>query len=142
MTARAVLAEVLAAERTRPPVGEVHPLHVSLRRATADDLLWPDDIPRTPLAPRPDPDVLRMAGYGWSARQIAALLRLDITTVLRILAHHGRGPAPAPDPDIEEEKRHGKRPRDRARSRPAAGHRPAAARRPVGADPAGPPGGH
>lgn len=94
------LEEVLAAERSRPPVGEVRPILVSRQRADVSDLLWPV-IPRSVPEADPTADVLRMAGCGWTARQIGALLRLDTTAVVRILAHHGRGPAAVPDLTIE-----------------------------------------
>ncbi|MGW5556885.1 hypothetical protein ACWER9_06635 [Micromonospora sp. NPDC003944] len=94
MTERDALYEALLTERFGPrPTPTVRPVPLSLRRSDAADLFRVGGVIHSPPGPRLDDDVLRMAGYGWSMEQIAALIQRDEVYVAQVLARHGRGPA-------------------------------------------------
>ncbi|MGW3608969.1 hypothetical protein ACWD6N_03620 [Micromonospora sp. NPDC005163] len=94
MTARDELYEALWKERFGPrPARTVRPVPLSRQRGDAADLFRVGGVIHSPPGPRLDDDVLRMAGYGWSAEQIAALIQRDDVYVTQVLAKHGRRPA-------------------------------------------------
>ncbi|MET7949242.1 hypothetical protein [Micromonospora sp. NPDC005324] len=94
MTERDALYEALWKERFgERPSPTARPVPLSLRRSDAADLHRVGGVIHSPPGPRLDGDVLRMAGYGWSIEQIAALIQRDDVYVTQVLAKHGRGPA-------------------------------------------------
>jgi hypothetical protein len=94
MTERDALYEALLTERFGPrPAPTVRPVPLSLRRGDAADLFRVGGVIHSPPGPRLDGDVMRMAGYGWSIAQIAALVQRDDVYVAQVLAKHGRRPA-------------------------------------------------
>jgi hypothetical protein len=79
MTERDELYKALLDERYRAPrLAPTHPMPAASRGAGI-----PDQHQRIAY-------LLRLADYGWTARQIAALCQLDEKWVAQVLARHGR----------------------------------------------------